>query len=473
MHLINPRLFFSFALLLFFIRAISSAKATVSSCTLQTALPFGRFSTLYQKYSYRYDNSADTASLPVVADVTGDLYPEIFFVTGNPAHLVAIHLVSGLSFQQLWKQTALQGTHVAVAKIPNTSNWLLCALENLTTLTCFDPVTGTKSFSQSITLPSGTFGQYSAVAIESLFQNDPNNIFILAPNRVFKYNSTAGVSLYCDIIVPTIGFQLPFAVDIDLDGISEIFYSDCVFKATDCSKIWCGSFSSNPPDRGVASAVANMDADPEGEVVMCGFGKLAVFEHNGSLKWSNPLSGHGGPPTIADFDGDGTPDVAVMSLSDHSVFNGKDGTMLYRFSSTQSPSTSLSSFDFQGDGKSEIVDSEGTAVYILSSTFTLKTTLGAYTLTENPVIADIDLDGMADILVVGNDGLNILKSQDAWMGSKSFWNQHGFNDLNHDDQYYPQVTNVSSSFRSTPATRFFILFNHQLLSSVDNKMVKH
>jgi len=444
-----------------FSNVVSVSLGSILTCSGVAPVPFGSTSILDVKYQYQLTPSA--ASTPVVADVNGDSYPEVFVLDGygSANALTALQLVSG-SFQLMWQQrSVLAFSHIAVARVPNTPNsWIVCSLSDYTVMSCFDALTGSLVFTQpfaggvDLSTPN-IYGVFSAVAIESLFPSDPN-IYILVPTRVFKYSFVGGVSTYCDIPFSQ-SMEIPFAMDIDLDGNSELFYSNCIYSSLPpCAIIWCDTyFNKNAGDPGVTSAVANMDADPEGEVVMCGYERLVVHDHDGGIKWdiSLPSFGKGGPPTIADFDGDGTSDVAVTSQGFRNIFNGIDGSLIGQLFPTSSTAFQpMSSFDFQYDGISELIHDNSDASYVRSTSWALSASRSGLTGSEYPIIADIDLDGIADIVSVA-DNLSVITSPDRWAGSGSFWSQHGFNDMNHDQQYFPQVTQVSNIFRSTPAVR--------------------
>ncbi|EKU96918.1 hypothetical protein Lepto7375DRAFT_0844 [Leptolyngbya sp. PCC 7375] len=113
-----------------------------------------------------------------------------------------------------------------------------------------------------------------------------------------------------------------------------------------------------------------------------------------------PTNG-GGPPTIADFDGDGEPEIGVAG-SNLYVALETDGSIKWTSPTrdASSAATGSSVFDFDGDGKAEVVyndelnlriydGNDGTVIYSLPNS--------SGTLLEYPLIVDVDADGEAEI----------------------------------------------------------------------------
>src|SRR4029077_6687935 len=143
----------------------------------------------------------------------------------------------------------------------------------------------------------------------------------------------------------------------------------------------------------------------------------APIDLNGNLSPALCASGQGGntsgggPPTVADFNGDGTPDVALAGGIGYSVLDGSkviDGavanaaTILWTATTTDcsSAATGSSIFDFNGDGVAEVLysDEEHLRVYEGPTGNVVWSTCNTTgTLEEFPLVADIDVDGHADI----------------------------------------------------------------------------
>src|SRR5690606_8021379 len=104
------------------------------------------------------------------------------------------------------------------------------------------------------------------------------------------------------------------AVDIDQvpngNGLMdlEIVAGNRVMKL-DGTMLWdnTGSYGDGYP------AVADLDLDGVPEVASTSQGNLQIFSNTGALLFRVPIpgGGQGGPPTIADFDGDGRREIAA------------------------------------------------------------------------------------------------------------------------------------------------------------------
>lgn len=167
----------------------------------------------------------------------------------------------------------------------------------------------------------------------------------------------------------------------------------------------------------------------------------------------------GGPPTVADFDGDKIPDVAIATgigytvlggtkLLDSSIPNDQTNIWLKPTQDCSSAATGSSVFDFDGDGRAEVVYADETTLRIYDGAngdvkWSACNTSG--TLTEYPLVADVDNDGHADLIVISNDYSPITcKDRDEktrgvriygdtlgkWVRTRSIWNQHPYHVTN-------------------------------------------
>jgi len=408
--------------------------------------------------------------VPIVLDVVGDSNPEIFL---NYAQLppipqcteiytgvaTALHVANG-SLVQLWEITALKTlpySHLAVSKVPNTNEAIVCGFNSSgTSFFCADATNGYILLTQNLTSQCrGAPSSWSALTIERLFPDAvDSSLFIIALSQVYRYNSTTRtVSFHCEIPWNPVAVDIPFAMDIDLDGTAEILSQNCVYNASDCSVLWCPS----PNTIQVFPGAANFDqSTPEPEVAMVGAGSIALYNYNGTQLWSVKVSIAycGSPPVIADFDGDGVPDIGMSCYSSYFIVSGVDGTILKNYSVGDTSLTGSSAFDFQNDGAYEIVYVSGGLTYIFSMNWTKVFSHISDTATEYSVIADIDLDGSADIIAVGYSPIKVLNTNDVWSDATNSWTTHGHNSMKLDRFNYPRVLTATSTFRSGDKPRF-------------------
>jgi hypothetical protein len=254
--------------------------------------------------------------------------------------------------------------------------------------------------------------------------------------------------------------------DLDLDGVPELVAGPTAYRLVNgaLSIVWRRE---DRPDGYVA--IGNFDSDPEPEIVVvacppdqfsrgvcAGQGVVYMLNHDGTDAevWSPPTHapvpipgrGQGGAPTIADVDGDGVPEIGVAGAVYFTMFN-RDGTVRWRsaISDRSSSSTGSTVFDFDGDGSVEVAyrDEQFLRVYRGSDGVLLaKVPIASSTWSEMPVVADVDNDGRADLVVVGdpfigNTGLTgVHVFQDVanqWTRTRRIWNQHSYHVTNVDE----------------------------------------
>jgi hypothetical protein len=289
----------------------------------------------------------------------------------------------------------------------------------------------------------------------------------------------------------------PFVVsDIDGDGQLDVVTSSRGYHAdgtlfVDTMLAADGTFAYGTEDwKGPWPGVADFDKDGKPEVVVVdnlnhavsmwrydatqpnGFSVVrAPVDINAQFAVNN-CSGYGalhggGPPTIADFDGDGVPDLGTAGGIGYVVFDGKklidptiDGpaTILWAQSThdCSSASTGSSVFDFDGDGKAEVVYSDEFHLRIYegpTGNVLFQTCNTTATLIEYPVIADVDNDGHADIVVISNAygeicpddgsrqaGVRVFgDANGSWVRTRRVWNEHAYHVTNvNEDGTIPQ-----------------------------------
>ena len=235
--------------------------------------------------------------------------------------------------------------------------------------------------------------------------------------------------------------NIPIAADIDLDGVMEVIVRNRVYAA-DGTLLWSMASTSSS----IWSATGNFDNDAYPEIVFTTFGgETFLYEHDGTLKWKVDYKARSGPPTVADFDGDGKPEIGQSGQLTYSVID-TDGQLIWDQPIDESSGTVGSAvFDFDGDGSSEVVLHDHTYMRVFRGTDgeeLLKIFLTGPTAVEYAVVADIDADGHAELVVptggIGSyeetHGIRVYGGLDNdWVRTRKIWNQHAYH-----------VTNVNS-----------------------------
>lgn len=238
---------------------------------------------------------------------------------------------------------------------------------------------------------------------------------------------------------------LSIVADINLDGNQEIIAGRTVYDSSGAT-LWENTAL---PATGF-NAVGNFDEDDYPEIVFVGGGFVYLLKHDGTIIWSRaiPGGGDGGAPTVADMNGNGIPEIGVAGAANYVVFRA-DGTIKWQqpTQDVSSHRTGSSVFDFQGNGRAEVVYADETHLRIwdgATGDLLFEHPNFSGTTLEYPVIADINNDGAANILIGGNSGstrgLFALESANqAWAPTRTIWNQHAYHITNiNDDGTVPQ-----------------------------------
>ncbi len=222
--------------------------------------------------------------------------------------------------------------------------------------------------------------------------------------------------------------------DLDLDGTQEILINNKVYTPGSNTPLWAA------PSALLWPMVINADDDPEAEVAMVGKGKMGVWNHDGAqIHLTNilPLHAFPGPPTAADFDGDGAVELAWATDQDIVQVHELDGTKLWTAPITEgSGYAGCSAYDFDGDGAFELLLADEADFRIYDGATGVVRFIEAghesNTVFEYPTVADVDNDGSAEILFVSNfvpnyGTLTVLGHADsAWLPVGSSWGNHDF-----------------------------------------------
>jgi len=199
------------------------------------------------------------------------------------------------------------------------------------------------------------------------------------------------------------------------------------YSRTECTGAGCGIGHVAVANFGAyTSARVSDPAMPEVAVVSAGHVRVDTMDGRtvfGPI--ALPGGGSGGPPTVADFDGDGLPEIAAAGATAYTVFDpdcapvstlarlggrcdatARTGVLWSRPSQDMSSNvTGSTSFDFEGDGRVEAVYADECFARVYdgrTGTVLFSQHHSSCTWYENPVVADVDGDLRAELVVGSN-----------------------------------------------------------------------
>ncbi|MCA9654511.1 MAG: VCBS repeat-containing protein [Myxococcales bacterium] len=359
----------------------------------------------------------DPGSTPAIGDINGDGMPEVI-VPGEGTNLIA---VEGATGTPLWVSQSYSGTgrsgSPAIADFDGTGN------------------------------PEIAFGR---------------NVY--DSNGMIAWNIGSGAIGANGSVGP-----LSCVADLDGDDRPELIVGGTVYTFTGTvgvdfqgSLMWTGAQADG------YCGVADFDLDGQPEVVNVRSAVIYIYDGlTGATLGSLPIpgGGAGGPPNIADFDGDGFPDVGTAGGNSYVVAQydpvaGMSQLWEAETKDGSSQRTGSSVFDFDGDGRSEVIYGDEWYLRIYPGTEPDCATGGplcdgvmtdeeilfidinsSRTRSEYPIVADVDGDFKAEIIVstnnesgqgaIGDAGVEVFEDRlDNWVGTRPVWNQHTYHVTN-------------------------------------------
>ncbi|MCB1051140.1 MAG: S8 family serine peptidase [Acidobacteria bacterium] len=167
-----------------------------------------------------------------------------------------------------------------------------------------------------------------------------------------------------------------------------------------------------------APAVANLDDDPEPELVFTaygfgGTGLVSVLGLDGQVRWQKQVGQVRGSALLVDLNGNGHLEVVAQDRQRLYAWTAS-GTMLAGFPVTFSgfgPDNSPAAGDLDGDGQPELVVSSANALVVVDQHGTIRFERPIGIGTTSPLLVDLDGDGALEILVRSYRSLYALNGQ--------------------------------------------------------------
>jgi len=230
---------------------------------------------------------------------------------------------------------------------------------------------------------------------------------------------------------------LSVVADVNADGVPELLTGAQIYSWNKLSRQWDAGHSLAAAngqvavgDFGTFPASGERDrahTDGIAEIVVVVNGVAHVFTTAGIEVFTAKLAGvamaegPGGPPILADFDGDGRLEIGTAGATAYNVLDpdcdappnpatcasmATDGVLWTTpVHGTGAELTGSSAFDFDGDGRAEVVHGDRcfTRIYDgLTGEVLYSRARTSCTWYENPVIADTDGDGKAELVTTSN-----------------------------------------------------------------------
>jgi hypothetical protein len=411
------------------------------------------------EWQYTVTGGSGVIVMPAVGNLTddngdgvidGDDDPDIVFTTWNQNTLVALH---GDGSGVIWERSGYDGNAgVAIADVDNDG-----APEVIAANTSRQIVAVSADGTPEWTSQSFSWQYYPQPTVADLEgDGDVEVVFDIA---VVEGSSGATVTTLGGV---TSSWRAPVIADVDDDGQQEILLAEHAYSPTGSIE-----FSVSRVGDSTFAAVADIDGDPGGESFWVTGNQMHIVDDDGSLLRTvaiNPSSSRPGPPAVADFDGDGQVEVAVPGSTQLELWE-IDGTKKWGNSiQDNSGIAGVSGYDVDADGIYEVLYADEVSLRVFDgATGTVlytNTNHSSGTLWEYPVVADVDGDDSAEIVIASNGtvwkGVTVLgHAGDGWAKSGPTWSLHDFAMTNLDEDGAvpspaPKSWDVYNVFRARP-----------------------
>jgi hypothetical protein len=305
--------------------------------------------------------------------------------------------------------------------------------------------------------------------------------------------------------------------DLDGDGNLDLLAGNTAYRV-DGSVLWNNAALPNG-----FPAVGDFNKDGAPEAVLVANSQLWVLNGATGAIVLGPVTvpggagANGGPPTVAAFEGNGVPEIGIASSTFYSVFRPNYTTttldLVWKTANhdLSSSVTGSTVFDFEGDGKPEVIYADECFLWVFDGAtgavrFAAPHT--SFTATEASLLADVDGDGHAEMVMVSNGanpgpggwaceypdggpetingstwvagpatakayrGITVFgDSADSWVGTRTIWSEHTYHVSNicDDTDNACPAPNTYGSIPKTETNNWTIPYLNDFRQNVQDK----
>lgn len=421
---------------------------------------------------WRSDVSVETRGTPIVGDLDGDGIPEVVSHFRDDNTVYIIDGATGTTKYTINAHLSDYSQSPAIADVDGDGFGEVFLVDNFGKLKCFDHQGNPKAGFNDVTISKGqgTFqGVYAANPSFADFNGD-GSVEIYIGNEIYSattgalisnlpnhYNESKGAIGVNGHVFSAAYDILPDNFCIDCSGL-ELVCGNVVYSVNMATGLLTEvSRAPNSVNDGKVS-LADWDGDNQMDIVVsgtcCGDGGVIYIwnprtqafvtqDAGGNLLQNNPfdvqpnLGNQVGLASIADFDGDGLLEIGMAGRHE---FITVESNMTRKWAIPvvdQSNMTTSTAFDFEGDGKTEVVYRDENNLYIIDgATGNIVTQIpcGSGTRTELPIVVDVNGDGDAELVCTcsdtpgaGKGEVRVYESDSTiWVPTRKVWNTHNY-----------------------------------------------
>ncbi len=426
--------------------------------------------------------SVDTRQTIIVGDLNADGKPEVLCYDLSNKMLTVLNGQTGALKQTITTPvTSTQYDGPAMADVDRDGQVEMYIITDDNFLRCYEP----NGLPKPGFTPTLTIGNREHT--ESIADFDGDGIpEVYVDNQI--YNSLTGALIVSAGVAASIGGNTA-AYPVAADVLPTGFCPDCAGLELVCgNQVYSVNITTatmtlvSTAPAGLKdgyTSIADYNKDGKLDVIVVSKGIVYVWDPRTGLQFGStytiPGTNNGGQANVADYDNDGFPEIGFGGKNIYVVLNDfNSGGPTLKWSKVivdGSGETTCTSFDFEGDGKIEIIyRDEGTLFIWDGATGNVKasTPCGSGTRTEYPTVVDVDANGQANIVctcaATSGAGPGVVKAfrskTQPWVSTRKVMNQHSYFAVNINDnltipanqQNHALITPLNTFLNQPPVT---------------------